>query len=176
MSRRRRPHALVPIALATAGATLLTACGTSTLDTGEVEKTIASQFKAKGIPLTDVRCRDEIEAKVGTPVSCTGKNPGGTVLRLEGKVSERNGDRARFEVKAVGGTAIGSVIAAQTKAVLEQQVGQKADGMTCPKTVEIPTKRPIRCVLTAGGTRLGVSVTVDENGRLDAKVDDQPRS
>ncbi|WP_320671620.1 DUF4333 domain-containing protein [Patulibacter defluvii] len=161
--------------LAAAGSVALAACGTDTLDTGQVERTIAEQFKAKGIPLTDVTCKDDVEAKVGTPVSCTGKNPGGTVLRLEGKVSERNGDRARFEVKAVGGTAIGSVLADQAKAVLEQRVGQKADSLTCPKTVEIPTAKPIRCTLAVGATRFGVSLNVSAEGALNVKVDDRPQ-
>ncbi|MCK9248631.1 MAG: DUF4333 domain-containing protein [Solirubrobacteraceae bacterium] len=171
--RSRTPvHRVAPACVAVAASLLLAACGTATLSQDEIQSTIAEQFKAQGVPLTDVSCPDDIEAEVDTPISCTGKNPSGTVLRLEGKVSGIDGDKARFEVKAVGGTAPGATIAAQVKQLLEQQVGQTAKAMTCPDTVEIPTPEPVRCTLTTqDDDRLGVSVTIDEQSKISAKVD-----
>lgn len=85
--------------------------------------------------------------------------------------------RGRFEVKAVRGEAEGDAVAAQARRVLEEGVGQRAEAMTCPKTVDLPTTRPVRCTLTvAGGTRYGVSVTFDANGKMRAQVDDEPIS
>ncbi|MGE4427871.1 MAG: DUF4333 domain-containing protein [Solirubrobacteraceae bacterium] len=177
MRSRATRSRVVPVIGAVAATLLLAACGTETLNQDEVESTITAQFKQQGVPLTEVSCKDDVKAEVGEPLSCTGKNPAGTVLRIEGKVSERNGDKARFEAKAVGGIANGATMATQVKQLLEKQAGQTAKDLTCPETIDIPTKEPARCTLTAqDDTRYGVSVTVDDQGKVNAQVDSSPQS
>lgn len=172
MPRSFRP-AIVAIGVASAG---LAGCGSSTIDTSEVEDTIVAEFAKQRIPLTDTSC-EEVEAEVGADVRCTALNPQHTKLFIEGKVTAIEDGRGRFEVKAVRGEADGDAVAAQARRVLEARVGQRAEAMTCPDTVDVPTTQPVRCTLTVpGGTRYGVSVTFDANGEMSAQVDDKPIS
>ncbi|MFA4930010.1 MAG: DUF4333 domain-containing protein [Patulibacter sp.] len=174
MSRTLRLPSLIGIALAAAVG--LAACGTSTIDVSQVESTVVEQFAAQGVPLRETSCED-VDAEVGAPVRCTALNPQDTKLFIEGKVTAINDDKGRFEVVAARGEAKGTAIAADAKALLEAKVGEKARAMTCPETVEIPTRTPVRCTLTVGdGTRLGVSVTVDAKGKASVEVDDEPVS
>lgn len=62
---------------------------------------------------------------------------------------------------------------------LTRQVGQKPDKMECPHDLEAKVGKKTRCVLTAGKTRLGVSVTItsvseDNNAKFDIEVDKSP--
>ncbi|MDX8149973.1 DUF4333 domain-containing protein [Patulibacter brassicae] len=170
-SRLRRG---VPVSLLLSAA-VLAGCGTETVNTGEMEDTITEQFKAQGIALTDVTCEDDVKAEVGESIACQGKNPAGTVLNIEGSVKSRDGDRVRFEAKAVSGVAPGTAIASEAKARLEQQVGRKAQALTCPDRVTLPTTPSVRCKLQADErTAYGVTITVDGQGKLNAAVDRKP--
>ncbi len=171
---RPRRRAAAPVVLLLSAA-LLAGCGTETVNTGEMEDTITEQFKAQGIALTGVTCKDDVKAEVGEPISCQGKNPAGTVLNIEGSVKSRDGDRVRFEAKAVSGVAPGTAIASEAKARLEQQVGQQAKALTCPDRVKLPTTPSVRCKLQADDrTAYGVTITVDAQGKLNAEVDRKP--
>lgn len=174
MRARRRSVALVTALLALVG---LAACGQKTVNTDQAEATIASEFKQQGIPLTKVSCPGDIEAKVGTRVSCTALNPAETELKLEGKVTEVNGDKARFQVKAVSGTAKGTVIAAEARQLIEQKVGEKAEAFTCPAKVPIPTRPSVTCALTVPGGRVfDAKVTVSKDSNVSVQVAPQPRA
>jgi len=170
-----RPSSALSLAALAVAVPLLAACGTSTVNADELEGSVTEQFKAQGIPLTDVSCSDDVEAKAGAKLSCTGRNPAGTVLRIEGSVRSVKDGKAQYHVKAVGGTAPGTAIAAEAKRRLEQQVGQEARGMTCPATVELPTRPSVRCRLQADArTAYGATVTVDAEGAMNVVVDRQP--
>lgn len=172
----RSPLRTVLPLLAVAGPIGLAGCGGSSIDTAEIEQTVVSQFAAQGIPLTDTSC-EEVDAEVGAPVRCTALNPQGTKLFIEGKVTAIEDGKGRFEVVAARGEAKGTAVAAEAKALLEAEVGQKAKAMTCPETVEMPTRQPVRCTLTVGGgTRYGVSVSIDDKGKVSTVVDDEPAS
>jgi hypothetical protein len=163
------------LVLAVAAPFAVVGCGDS-IDTGDIEQTVVEQFAAQGIPLKDTTCED-VDAEVGAPVRCTARNPQGSKLFLEGKVTAIEDGKGRFQVTATGGEAEGTAVAAEAKAVLERGVGKKADAMTCPETVVMPTKRPVRCTITVGGgTRYGVSVTIDGKGKMRALIDDEPMS
>ena len=62
--------------------------------------------------------------------------------------------------------------------VLQQQVGQRPDSVTCPGSVKAATGESIRCVLAAGTTKYGLTATVNSysNGKANysVKVDDKP--
>ncbi len=174
--RPRPSRVLGPVSASVLAGLVLTACGTATIKTDEVESTIAQQFAAKGVRLTDVSCEDGVKAEAGAPLRCTALNPAGTKLVLEGRVTKVKGDRGSFQVKAVRGVAKGPVIADQARALLERKVGQKARGMTCPASVPIPTTPSVTCELTTqDGKRYDVTVTIDAQSTLDAQVADTPK-
>jgi hypothetical protein len=62
--------------------------------------------------------------------------------------------------------------------VLEQQVGQRPDSITCPGPVKAAAGESIRCELASGSTKYGLSATVnsfaDGKANYSVKVDDQP--
>lgn len=67
----------------------------------------------------------------------------------------------------------------KVSSLLEKQVGQRPDKIECPGDLDAKTGATTRCVLTAGGTRLGTTVRVtsateDGNYKLDIQVDKQP--
>jgi hypothetical protein len=170
----RHAAAVLAVLAAAAG---LAACGDKTLKTGELKDTIAAQFKAQGIPLHDISCPDGIKAKTGEAIHCTALNPAQTKLVLDGKVLSVKDGKANFRVRAVRGVARGTVIASQARAMLEQRVGQKAKGMTCPREVSIPTKPSITCELqTLDGKRYDTTVTIDAQSRINVQVAKQPKN
>ncbi|MER7013352.1 DUF4333 domain-containing protein [Saccharopolyspora sp. NPDC000359] len=61
---------------------------------------------------------------------------------------------------------------------LTASVGKRPDSVTCPGPVEAEVGKSQRCELTAGGDRLGVTVTVKsvegKDVKFDIKVDEQP--
>lgn len=169
-SRRFRPltTAAVTVALASVG---LTACGETTIKTDEVEDTIAKQFQAQGVRLTDVDCKDGVKAEVDAKISCTALNPSETKLILEGKVTAIKDDKGSFQVKAVRGIAKGPTIAAQALSILEKESGQNARGLTCPAEVPIPTTPSVACELTTqDGAKREATVTIDAESNLNIKV------
>ena len=173
-SRTLRP---LPTLLAVAAAGLgLTACGESTIASDEVEDTITKQFASRGVPLTDVSCDGEVEAKVDAPISCTGLNPSETTLKLEGKVTAVDDGKATFRVVAVSGVAKGPTVAAQALALLERKVGEKAKGLTCPDEVPLPTKPSVTCELTTqDGKRFDATLKIDAQSRIEVEVADTPK-
>lgn len=64
------------------------------------------------------------------------------------------------------------------KQKLEAQVGSKADSVVCEDDLPAKVGATQRCVLTAGGTKYGVTVTANsvEGGevKFGAKVDEEP--
>lgn len=174
MPFRLRVTSLLVASLAAIG---LSGCGEKTVKSDQAETIISDQFKQQGIPITEVTCPDDIKAAVGTPVACTALNPSKTTLKLEGKITKVDGDKARFEVKAVGGTAEGPQIAKEARALIEQQVGEKAEDFTCPDKVEIPTKPNVTCAITVpGGEVYDAAVTVDAQSKIGVEVAQQPRA
>ncbi|MEP9383535.1 DUF4333 domain-containing protein [Nocardioides sp. KR10-350] len=63
---------------------------------------------------------------------------------------------------------------------LTKSVGQRPDDISCPGDLDAKLHAKTRCVLTAGGDRIGVTVTVDRvdgtKYHLDIRVDDKPMS
>ena len=82
----------------------------------------------------------------------------------------------------LAGCGAGSVPAAdveeQVSSVLEQQVGQAPDDVSCPDDLPGEVGAEMRCELTAGSDTLGLTVTVTsvENNQVDfdVAVDEMP--
>ncbi|WP_344090903.1 DUF4333 domain-containing protein, partial [Nocardiopsis composta] len=68
--------------------------------------------------------------------------------------------------------------AQEAAAVLEEQVGQTPDDLTCPEDLPAEVGSSIRCELTAGGQTLGVTITTTSvegsDVNFDVEVDEQP--
>ena len=71
-------------------------------------------------------------------------------------------------------------LAKLVKEKLEAQVGEKADSVTCDGDLKAKAGATQTCLLTAGGSKLGVNVTATsvngDNVKFDVKVDDEPKS
>ena len=69
-------------------------------------------------------------------------------------------------------------LAAVVKQKLEAQVGSKADSVVCDDDLPAKVGATQHCVLTAGGTKYGVTVTANsvegDNVKFGVKVDDEP--
>jgi hypothetical protein len=61
---------------------------------------------------------------------------------------------------------------------LEKEVGQRPDSVECPGSVQAKVGESVRCELSAGSTRYGLTATVSSYGdgkaQYDVKVDDKP--
>jgi hypothetical protein len=62
--------------------------------------------------------------------------------------------------------------------VLQQQVDQRPDSVTCPGPVKATSGESVRCELAAGSTKYGLTATVNSysDGKADysVQVDDKP--
>lgn len=62
--------------------------------------------------------------------------------------------------------------------ILQQKVGQRPDSVTCPGPVKAATGQSVRCELTTGGAKYGLTATVNsyQNGKANysVQVDDKP--
>jgi hypothetical protein len=65
----------------------------------------------------------------------------------------------------------------QVSTQLTKQVGQKPDSISCPDDLPAEKGSTMRCTLEAGGTSIGLTVTVtsveDSNVKFDIQVDDK---
>lgn len=71
-----------------------------------------------------------------------------------------------------------SEVEQQVKTALTQKVGQAPDSIDCPGDLTGKVGEKMRCVLTDGATKYGVTVTVtsvtDDKALFDAVVDEEP--
>jgi len=62
--------------------------------------------------------------------------------------------------------------------ILQQKVGQRPDSVTCPGPVKAVTGQSIRCELTSGTAKYGLTATVNsyQNGKANysVQVDEKP--
>lgn len=76
-------------------------------------------------------------------------------------------------------TVDGETVARTASEELAKVVGRTPDSVECPDDLNLTAGATMRCTLTAGGTRFGLTVTVksvaeDGNADLDFEVDDNP--
>ncbi|GAA3736917.1 hypothetical protein HDA32_005507 [Spinactinospora alkalitolerans] len=80
---------------------------------------------------------------------------------------------------SVGGSSVdGQTVADESAAMLEEQVGQAPDNVTCPEDLPAEVGAEIRCELTADGATYGMTVTTTtvegSDVNFDIQVDEQP--
>ena len=86
---------------ALAAALFIAACGGDTVSADELSsQTKSSLEQSVGAPLKSVDC-EEAKAEVGTTFSCDGTGPNGDQIKIEGKITEVDGDSVKFNVEVV---------------------------------------------------------------------------
>jgi hypothetical protein len=119
-----------------------------------------------------VTCPSDLEAKVGAQLNCTMKVKNQT-FNVNVTVTSVNGSDVKFDmVETVDKNQVASVISDK----LTQQVGKKPDSVTCPDNLKGVEGATLRCQLTDGNEKYGISVTVTNvdagDVNFDFKVDD----
>ena len=67
----KHASSLAVVAAAALSAVALGACGTKTIDSGDLEKELKSQIGEQGGKVKSAKCPDDIEAKKGKKFNCT---------------------------------------------------------------------------------------------------------
>ncbi len=140
---------------------------------------VASQITSK---LTDVAgnkpdsvtCPNDLPAKVGAQLNCEMKVKNQT-FNVNVTVTSVNGSDIKFDmVETVDKNQVANVISDK----LTQQVGSRPDSVTCPDNLKGVEGATLRCQLTDGNHKYGISVTVTNvdagDVNFDFKVDDHP--
>ncbi|MBW0015895.1 DUF4333 domain-containing protein [Mycobacterium sp.] len=139
----------------------------------DVAQQITSKLTdAAGNKPDSVSCPDDLPAKVGAQLNCTMKVKNQT-FNVNVTVTSVNGNDVKFDmVETVDKNQVASQISDQ----LTRQVGKKPDSVTCPDNLKGVEGATLRCQLTDGNEKYGVTVTVTNvdagNVNFDFKVDD----
>jgi Domain of unknown function (DUF4333) len=139
----------------------------------DVAQQITSKLTdAAGNKPDSVTCPSDLAAKVGAQLNCTMKVKNQT-FNVNVTVTSVNGSDVKFDmVETVDKDQVASVISDK----LTQQVGKKPDSVTCPDNLKGVEGATLRCQLTDGAEKYGISVTVTNvdagDVNFDFKVDD----
>ena len=160
--------------MASAGAC---SCSVGTSSPAVGKSDVASQITSKmtdaaGNKPDSVTCPSDLPAKVGAQLNCEMKVKNQT-FNVNVTVTSVNGNDVKFDmVETVDKNQVASVISAK----LTQQVGKKPDAVTCPDNLKGVEGATLRCQLTDGNEKYGISVTVTSvdagDVNFDFKVDD----
>jgi hypothetical protein len=148
-----------------------------TVSKDDVAKQISSKVNDQsGQAPESVSCPGDLKASVGATLNCT-MTANGQNDNVNVTVTKVNGDDVDFDMVE---TIPKDDVAKQISDQLTQQVGHKPDSVTCPDNLKATVGATLRCQLTDGTTKLGVTATVTGvqggNVKYDIKVDDQPQS
>jgi serine/threonine protein kinase len=140
---------------------------------------VASQITLKmtdaaGNKPDSVNCPSDLPAVVGAQLNCEMKVKNMT-FNVNVTVTSVNGSHVKFDmVETVNKNQVASVISDK----LAQKVGRPPDSVTCPDNLNGTVGAMLRCQLTDGNQKYGISVTVTSvdagDVNFDYKVDDQP--
>jgi hypothetical protein len=139
----------------------------------DVAQQITSKLTdAAGNKPDSVTCPSDLEAKVGAQLNCTMQVKNQT-FNVNATVTSVNGSDVKFDiVETVDKDQVASVISDK----LTQQVGKKPDSVACPDNLKGVEGATLRCQLTDGAEKYGISVTVTNvdagDVNFDFKVDD----
>lgn len=162
--------------MASAGAC---SCSIGTSSHSVSKSDVASQITAKmtdaaGNKPDSVTCPNDLSAKVGAQLNCQMKVKNQT-FNVNVTVTSVNGSDVKFDmVETVDKNQVASIISDK----LTQQVGSRPDSVTCPDNLKGVEGATLRCQLTDGNQKYGVSVAVTSvdagDVSFDFKVDDHP--
>ncbi len=161
--------------MASAGACSCSVGSSHSVSKSDVAKQITSKMTdAAGNKPDSVKCPGDLPAKVGAQLNCEMRVKN-QIFNVNVTVTSVNGNDVKFDmVETVDKNQVASVISDK----LTQQVGKKPDSVTCPDNLKGTEGATLRCELTDGGQKYGVSVTVTSvdagDVNFDFKVDDHP--
>lgn len=155
-------------------ALLLAGCGgTPAIDRADLERDVAQTLADQGVTASEVSCPGDLTGTVDESVRCEVARDGDRVP-VEVVVTEVDGSDIAYEVAP---TLLRTTVEAEVSARLAEQVGVAPDDVSCPADLVGRVGEELRCVLTAGGDELGVTVSVTEveGGRVgfDVQVDEE---
>ncbi|GGR43896.1 hypothetical protein J2S40_004189 [Nocardioides luteus] len=156
---------------------LMPACSVSvnaggSMDKAKVEQKLSEVFEEKtGSRPDEIECPDDLKGEVDATMKCT-MTKDGNDYDASLKVTKVDGSDINFDYNIVprddGGDAASSttlaenILETEVADVLEKQVGQRPDDVDCPGDLPAKVGETMRCTLTAGADRLGLTVTVTE--------------
>ncbi len=190
----------------------LTGCSASveaeaTVSKENLEQGISDALeKATGQAPDSVECPGSVKAKVDESVRCE-LTAGSNRYGLTATITSYDNSKAEYDVKVdekpvSSGDPTGSedptgtedptdtdeasipktVVEQGISDALEESVGQAPDSVECPSGLTAKVGETIRCELTAGSDRVGLTATITSydnsngNAQYSIKVDDQPIS
>ncbi len=129
---------------------------------------------ANGNKPDSVTCPSDLVAQVGATLNCEMKVKGQT-RNVNVTVTSVNGNDVKFDmVQTVDKNQVASIISDK----LTEQAGSKPDSVTCPDNLKGTVGATLRCELTDGAKKYGVSVAVTsvdgDDVNFDIKRDEQP--
>jgi hypothetical protein len=184
----------------------LTGCSASveaeaTVSKADLEQGISDALEeATGQAPDSVDCPGSVKAKVDESVRCE-LTAGSDKYGLTATITSYDNSKAQYDVKvdeepASTGDPTGSdaptgtdeasipktIVEQGISDALEESVGQRPDSVECPSGLTAKVGETIRCELTAGSDRVGLTATITSydntngNAQYSIKVDDQPIS
>jgi Domain of unknown function (DUF4333) len=121
---------------------------------------VANQITAKMTGSTgkpdSATCPSDLDAKVGAQLNCTMKFKDKS-YDVNVNVTSVNGDDVKFDLAEL---VAKDQVASRISGNLAEQVGQPPDSMTCPDGLKGVVGTTMRCELTNGSKKYGVTVTV----------------
>ena len=151
------------------------ACSSGTLGRSDVESQITAKMTdSAGNKPDTVTCPGDLPAKVGAQLNCEMVVKDRTFNINVTVTSVDRGDVKFDMVETVDRSQVATIISRQ----LTEKDGHRPDSVTCPDNLKGVTGASLRCELTEGGDRYGVTVTVTsvdgENVDFDIQRDEQP--
>ncbi|CAM4274767.1 hypothetical protein MB901379_01486 [Mycobacterium basiliense] len=139
-----------------------------------VQQITAKMTDAAGNKPESVTCPGNLPAKVGAQLNCEMQVKGST-YNVNVTVTSVNGSDVKFDmVETVDKDKVARIISDK----LYQQVGERPDALTCPDNLKGVEGATLRCQLTDGSKKYGISVIVTSvdagDVSFDFKVDDHP--
>jgi hypothetical protein len=156
------------------------ACSFSVNSSHAVSKSdVASQITAKmtdsaGNKPDSATCPSDLVATVGAQLNCEMKFKDQT-YNVNVTVTSVNGSEVKYDIVE---TLDKNQVASRISDKLTQQVGSRPDSVTCPDNLKGVTGTTLRCELTDGSKKYGITVTVTSveipQVYFDYQVDDHP--
>jgi hypothetical protein len=134
----------------------------------------AKMTDAAGNKPDSVTCPTDLPANVGAQINCEMKVSGET-RNVNVTVTSVNGNDVKFDMTQ---TLDKNQVASQISDKLTTPTGGKPDAVTCPDNLKAVVGATLRCQLTDGTQKYGVTVIVTrvdgDDVNFDMKRDDQP--
>ena len=139
-----------------------------TVDRADLEKDVSSLLdRQAGTAPDQVSCPGDLTAKVGETMRCR-VTRGSQDVPVEVRVASVDGHDVSYQIAP---TLLHSTVEREVSAELERQVGVAPDDVSCPDDLIGRVGVKMRCMLSAGSDKVGLTVTVTAVQGKDVKFD-----